>query len=124
MRRGDVWTVSGGADYAGKPRPAIIVQEDSFAETASVSICLLTTAALDAPLIRPRIDPGAGNGLLETSYAMADKITTVHRARLGRRLGTLAPAAMARVNQAMMLFLGLTGQRLRSADEGEGGRDA
>ena len=30
MRRGDIWTVSGGKDYAGKPRPVVIVQDDSF----------------------------------------------------------------------------------------------
>jgi mRNA-degrading endonuclease toxin of MazEF toxin-antitoxin module len=24
LRRGEIWTVAGGADYAGKPRPAVI----------------------------------------------------------------------------------------------------
>ena len=28
MKRGEIWTVSGGKDYAGKPRPVVIVQED------------------------------------------------------------------------------------------------
>jgi mRNA interferase MazF len=40
---------------------------------------------------------------------MADKITTVPRARLGERIGTLTPTAMAPVNRAMMVFLGLAG---------------
>ena len=26
MRRGDIWTVAGAKDYAGKPRPALIVK--------------------------------------------------------------------------------------------------
>jgi mRNA-degrading endonuclease toxin of MazEF toxin-antitoxin module len=26
MRRGDIWTVAGGRDYAGKPRPVVIVR--------------------------------------------------------------------------------------------------
>jgi mRNA interferase MazF len=103
-----------------------VVQEDSFAETASVTICLLTTAAADAPLIRPRIEPSVGNGLHEPSYAMADKITTVHRGRLGRRLGVLGSAAMSPVSRAMMLFLGLTAQRRRETggDEIQGGGEA
>jgi len=39
MRRGDIWTVSGGKDYAGKPRAVVIVQEDSFDGTDSIAIC-------------------------------------------------------------------------------------
>ena len=57
MTRGEVWTVSGGPDYAGKPRPAVIVQDDAFEGTASVTICPLTTFLLDAPLIRLAVEP-------------------------------------------------------------------
>jgi mRNA interferase MazF len=28
MRRGEIWTVAGGGDYTGKPRPALILQDD------------------------------------------------------------------------------------------------
>lgn len=35
MKRGDVWTVSGGADYVGKPWPAVIIQDDDFDATQS-----------------------------------------------------------------------------------------
>ena len=109
MRRGEIWTASGGGDYAGKPRPVLIVQDDAFDETASVTVCLLTTRALDAPLVRIRIEPTAQNGLRETCFAMADKITTVPRARLGEPVGALAPAAMAEIGRAVMVFLGLAG---------------
>jgi mRNA-degrading endonuclease toxin of MazEF toxin-antitoxin module len=37
MKRGEVWTVSGGKDYAGKPRPAVIMQDDSFDATYSIT---------------------------------------------------------------------------------------
>ena len=30
MRRGEIWTVAGGAAYAGKSRPAVIIQDDRF----------------------------------------------------------------------------------------------
>ena len=109
MRRGEIWTASGGGDYAGKPRPVLIVQDDSFDGTASITVCQLTTHALDAPLLRPAIAPSPENGLRETSYAMVDKVTTVKRDRLGRRVGALRTAEMAAVGQAMMMFLGLPG---------------
>ena len=110
MKRGEIWTASGGPDYAGKSRPVLIVQDEAFDETASITICLLTTHALDAPLVRPAIEPSPENGLRAPTFAMVDKITTVPRGRLGERLGMLGPAAMTAVNRAMMVFLGLAGQ--------------
>lgn len=61
MSRGEVWTVS-GAGYAGKPRPAVIVQDDRFAATASMTICIFTTDETEAPLIRLPVFPTAGMG--------------------------------------------------------------
>ena len=43
MKRGEIWTVAGAKDYAGKPRPAVILQDDRFDATGSVTVCLLTT---------------------------------------------------------------------------------
>ncbi|HEY0014295.1 MAG TPA: type II toxin-antitoxin system PemK/MazF family toxin [Allosphingosinicella sp.] len=107
MKRGEIWTASGGRDYAGKPRPVLIVQDDAFEETGSVTICLLTSHGVDAPLFRPAIEPNPTNGLRERSWAMVDKITTVPRARLGDCLGTLTAGEIAQINRAMILFLGL-----------------
>ena len=109
MKRGEIWTASGGPDYAGKPRPVLVVQADDFPDTGSVTVCLLTTHAIDAPLFRIAIEPTADNGLNEPSFAMTDKITTLPRERLGKRLGAFKPSAMAPVNQAMLVFLGLAG---------------
>ena len=52
MRRGDIWTVAGGKDYAGKPRPVAIVQDDSFDATEFITICAFTTDETEAPLFR------------------------------------------------------------------------
>ena len=30
VRRGEIWTVAGAKDYAGKPRPAVILQDESL----------------------------------------------------------------------------------------------
>jgi mRNA-degrading endonuclease toxin of MazEF toxin-antitoxin module len=43
MKRGEIWTVAGGAAYAGKPRPAVIVRDDRFDANDSIVVCPLTT---------------------------------------------------------------------------------
>ena len=106
MTRGEVWTVS-GAGYAGKPRPAVIVQDDRFDATESVTVCIFTTDETEAPLFRLPIAPSASNGLHDMSRLMVDKITTVSKRRLGERIGRLEDAAMTRLNRATMVFLGL-----------------
>lgn len=106
MRRAEIWTVSGGADYTGKPRPAVIVQDDHF-DTDSVTICPFTTDPTDAPLFRLAIQPEQANGLAETSRIMIDKITTVRRSRLGTKVGVLDDATVLRLNRALVVFLGI-----------------
>ena len=107
MRRGEVWTVAGGAGYAGKPRPAVIVQDDAFDDTNSITLCPLTSDPTDAPLIRLAILPTETNGLKEPSRIMADKITTVPKARLGDRIGRLTDEGLLRLNGAIVVFLGV-----------------
>jgi mRNA interferase MazF len=107
MRRGEIWTVSGGKDYAGKPRPVVIVQDDRFDATNSVTVCAFTTDPTDAPLIRLPIEPSRGTGLRAASRLMVDKITTVPKSKLGSRIGRIEDADILRLNQAMMVFLGL-----------------
>lgn len=109
MRRGEIWTVSGGRGYAGKPRPAVIVQDDGFDATTSVTLCAFTTDPTDAPLFRLPIEPSELNGLRQPSRLMVDKITTVPRTRLGRRVGTLDAEDVVRLNRAVLVFLGLAG---------------
>ena len=106
MRRAEIWIVSGGADYTGKPRPAVIVQDDHF-DTDSVSICPFTTDPTDAPLLRLLVEPDRGNGLQAPSRIMVDKITTVRRARLGERVGALDDTTVLRLNRALVVFLGI-----------------
>ena len=107
MRRGDIWTVSGGKDYAGKPRPVVIVQDDAFDATDSITICAFTTDPTEAPLFRLSVEPNEHNGLRSPSRLMVDKITTVPRPKVGERIGRLDDEDMVRLNQAVMVFLGL-----------------
>lgn len=107
MKRGEVWTVAGGGDYAGKPRPVVIVQDDNFDATVSITVCAFTTDPSEAPLFRLEVDPNARNGLRGLCRMMVDKITTIPKSKLGVRVGRLDDADIVRINQAMMVFLGL-----------------
>jgi mRNA interferase MazF len=107
MKRGEVWTVSGGKDYAGKPRPVVIVQDDAFDATDSITICVFATDPTEAPLFRLPVEPSERNGLRSSSRLMVDKITTVPKSKVGERIGRLDDEDVVRFNQAVMVFLGL-----------------
>lgn len=108
MRRGEVWTVAGGPDYAGKPRPAIVVQDENFGQIASITICALTSDDQDLPIFRVRVHPSELNGLRRVSRAMVDKITTIPRGKVGDRIGRLDASDLANIDRAIIVFLGLT----------------
>lgn len=108
MKRGDVWTAAGGSEYAGKPRPVVIIQDDRFDTTASVTICAFTTEPTAAPYFRLPVEPDDENGLERPSSLMVDKVTTIPRTRLGQHIGRLGNEDMTRLSRALVVFLGLT----------------
>jgi mRNA interferase MazF len=108
MRRGEIWTVA-GKDYAGKPRPAVILQDDRFDATDSLTLCAFTTDPTDAPLIRLPVEPNERNGLRVPCRLMVDKITTVPKTKLGTRVGRLDDEDVVRLNRSVLVFLGLAG---------------
>lgn len=113
MKRGEVWTAAGGPDYAGKPRPVVVLQDDAFDATHSLTICPFTTSPADAPLMRLPIEPSDQNGLRVPSQLMVDKITTVSKTKLATRIGRLSDEDIVRLNRAVIVFLGLAGTGAR-----------
>jgi mRNA interferase MazF len=107
MRRGDIWTVAGGKDYAGKARPIVILQDDSFDGTESITICAFTTDDTDAPLFRLAVEPNERNGLRIPCHLMVDKVTTVPKSKVGAHIGRLDDEDILRLNRAVLVFLGL-----------------
>ncbi len=107
MKRGEIWTVAGGKEYAGKPRPVVILQDDRFDMTDSVTVCAFTTDPTDAPLFRLPVEPSEANGLRAACRLMVDKITTVPKIKIGARVGRLADEDMVRLNRAVLVFLGI-----------------
>ena len=109
MRRAEIWTAAAGSDYTGKPRPVVIIQDDRFDATGSVTVCAFTTDPTEAPLIRLPVVPDDHNGLRMSCSLMVDKITTVPRSKLGERVGRLADEDMVRLGRAIVVFFGLAG---------------
>ena len=107
VKRDDIVTVAAKGHYSGKPRPALILQSDLFSVLGSVTICLLTTEILDAPLFRLTIEPSASNGLQQVSQIMIDKIVTVPQETIGSRIGSLDRDLMVRVDRSLAVFLGV-----------------
>jgi mRNA interferase MazF len=109
VKRGEIWTASAGSGYVGKPRPVVIVQDDRFDATASVTVCAFTTDRTDAPLLRLLVEGDETTGIRETSRLMVDKITTIPRSKLGERVGQLSDEDILRLSRALVVFLGLAG---------------
>ena len=108
MKRGDLVAVVLQGDF-GKPRPALVIQSGQFPKTATVTVLLITSKLVDAPLLRLTVEPSSENGLSEPSQVMIDKAMTVRADKLGSVFGCLDQATMLRVNRSLALFLGLAG---------------
>lgn len=109
MKRAEIWTAAAGSGYVGKPRPVVIVQDDRFDATDSVTVCAFTTDPIEAPLFRLRVEPDEQNGLSAPCSLMVDKVTTVPRSKLGERIGRLSDEQMIALDRSMLVFLGLAG---------------
>lgn len=102
--RGDLVTVSLPGDY-GKPRPALVIQSDLFAEHPSVTVLPITSHLVDAPLLR--IDIGPESGLERPSQIQIDKSHTARGERIGAVIGRAGEPTLRAVNRALAVFLGL-----------------
>jgi mRNA interferase MazF len=106
VRRGDIVTVVISGDF-GKPRPALVIQADQFDATGTVTVLLISSTLIDAPLIRPTIQPTAQSGLRKASQVMVDKAMSVKRERIGTMIGRLEDDALLAVTRSLAVFLGI-----------------
>ena len=113
MKRGEVWTAAGGQVYAGNPRPVIILQDDRFDATDSMTVCPLTSDSTAALLFRVPIEPDSENGLRQRSYVMTDKIASIPKTRIRALVGRLNAEDIVKLNRAVFVFLGLAGASRR-----------
>lgn len=106
MRRGSLVTIAVQGDY-GKPRPAVVIQSDNFAEHPSVTVLPLTSTIFDTPLIRVTIEPSGENGLTKKSQVMIDKAATLPREKIGGVIGSLGYVEMQEIDRCLAVFLGI-----------------
>jgi mRNA interferase MazF len=106
MRRGDFVTIALQGDF-GKPRPALVIQADKFDDHATVTVLLVSSTLIDAPLFRITLQPDDANGLKKPSQVMVDKAMTVKRDKLGEPFGAASDEVMLEVGRCLAVFLGI-----------------
>ena len=107
MKRGDIAIVSLPGDY-GKPRPAVVLQNDKFeGRLESYIIALLTTFDEGAKLLRVDVSPNAESGLKKASKVMVDKLYAIPEHRMHQHVGKLDLESLRRIDRALMMMLDL-----------------
>jgi len=106
MNRGDFVTIAMQGDF-GKPRPALVIQSDPFNEHATVTVLLVSSTLVDAPLFRVTVQPDKINSLQKPSQVMVDKAMTVKRDKLGEAFGSASDEVMLEVGRCLAVFLGI-----------------
>ena len=84
-----------------------MIQSDAFAQTGTVTVLLLSGTLVDAPLIRPTMQPTPQNGLHRPSQVQIDKTMSVKRDKIGATIGRLDDETLLTVSRSLALFLGL-----------------
>lgn len=108
MKRGAVVVVATRGAYMSKPRPALVVQSDTFNEThASITICPITSDCVDAPLFRVSLPAGRRTGLEVPSQVMVDKVVSVPRESIGRAIGRTESSELDLVGRALQGWLAI-----------------
>ncbi len=106
MNRGDLVTIAMQGDF-GKPRPALVIQASQFDEHATVTILPVTSALVQAPLLRVSVQPDDRNNLQKPSQVMVDKAMTVKRDKLGEVFGSVNDEVMLEIGRCLAVFLGI-----------------
>jgi mRNA interferase MazF len=106
MRRGDLVPVVLAGAY-GKPRPALVIQSDLFAQHPSLTILPVTTELRPIETFRIAVNPSPKNGLRAPSQIMVDKAHTIPRDKAGVPFGELELRTLKAVDRSLAVFLGL-----------------
>ena len=112
MRRGEIWIGSAKSDYAGKPRPLLIIQGHWYYNTQSVTICPITSDLIEGVELRPILYPNETNGLLIMSQLMVDKITTIPEGKLSKLIGVIAQEQLETIDKLLIRFFDININKL------------
>ena len=110
-KRGEVFLVGFdpvlGAEIR-KTRPALILQNDIANRHSPLTIVSAITSQYEEPLYPTEVLLRAGEGGTKVnSVALLNQIRSVDKRRLVRRLGSVSPETMHKVDRALQISLGL-----------------
>jgi len=110
LKRGSVYLVSLDPTIGSeikKTRPAVIIQNDVGNQYSSVTIIApITSGDSSGYPIEVEIKAPEG-GLKNDSLALLDQIRAVDKRRLVRYMGKLHPSTIQKIDQALLISLGL-----------------
>ena len=114
MTRGEIYWADlvprSGAEQTGR-RPVILVSHDGFNQTPgwrSVIVVPISTSASQGKRGPSVVElPGGSAGLPKASFAVCHQVTTLDRAKLTRKAGTLPPDLLREVEGALKAAMDL-----------------
>lgn len=110
-RRGEIYLVNFGPTVGSeirKTRPALVLQNDIANRHSPITIVAAISSKFDDTLYPTEVLIASPEGGLSVdSVALLNQIRSIDRQRLTKRLGTVRPATMERIERAMQISLGL-----------------
>lgn len=107
VQRGDIYTLDRARRLQRRTRPVVVIQDDRFDATASVTVVPFTTSQGEALLLQIPVQPSVRKCLAQYNHLMVDKVTTVPRANLVDLVGRLSDADVIRLNRALLFLVRL-----------------
>lgn len=110
-RRGEIYLVSFDPTVGHeikKTRPALIIQNNVSNQYSPITIvAAISSQFANPPHLREVVLPPGKSGLPKPSVAIMNQIRSVDRQRLVKRLGMIDSATMLKVDEALLVSLGL-----------------
>jgi len=114
MTRGEIYWAElvprSGSEQTGR-RPVIVVSQDGFNRTPgwmSIIVVPISTSASQGRRGPTVVElPGASAGLPKTSFALCHQVTTLDRAGLTRKAGTLPSEFLRKLEEALKAAMDL-----------------
>jgi mRNA-degrading endonuclease toxin of MazEF toxin-antitoxin module len=114
MKRGDVYWADlvprSGSEQTGR-RPVIVVSHDGFNQTPgwrSVIVVPISTSSSQGKRGPTVVELSGGSaGLTKSSFAVCHQVTTLDRAKLTKRVGSLPPGPLNEVEQGLKAAIDL-----------------
>jgi mRNA interferase MazF len=111
VKRGDVFFADlspvKGSEQGGQ-RPVLVIQNDIGNRYSPTTIVAAITARIDKAKLPTHVEVKKDEiGLVKDSVVLLEQIRTIDKERLIQKLGHLDEVAMSRVDEALLISLGL-----------------